>query len=211
MMLINTCSSTIIEDVSIFCQLESSRGIAYFYFDFNNPQKQRYENLVRSLIIQFYAQCPHTPNALAMIYSQNHNGNRQPNTDDLMTMLEVVIRCFEHSYIIIDALDECVEQDDLLNWIGKVVDWRLDSLHMLATSREEQDIKDCLGPRFSGQIRIQSTLIDQDILLHVRQTLQSDTKLKKWPEKVHREIEETLMEGADGMQVSETVKPKNAS
>ena len=181
------------------CQLDPSLAIAYFYFDFNDREKQHHENLIRALITQFSAQCPSSPDALTRLYSQYHDGEQQPTGVDLLICLRHIIGCFQHAYIVLDALDECMEREELLVMIEEMVDWKLDNLHLLVTSRKERDIEDCLESRVSCQINIQQGVVDADIHIHICERLQNDTKLKKWPIKVQEEIEMVLMKGAHGM------------
>ena len=70
---------------------------------------------------------------------------------------------------------------------------------MLVTSRRENDIDATLSPLATCQIYMQSTLVDADILTFVRERLEHDPKLKKWPEHVRAEIKLTLIDGARGM------------
>jgi hypothetical protein len=106
---------------------------------------------------------------------------------------------FHQTFIILDALDECREREELLELVKKIVYWKLKNLHILATSRREKEIEEALEHLITSQICIQSTLVDTDIYIHLRERLQSDPKLRKWPVKVQKEIEETLMDGAHGM------------
>jgi hypothetical protein len=168
--------------------------MAYFYFDFNDREKQCHENLIRSLITQFSTQCTSCPDALTRLYSQCHDGKQQPAVTALLATLRHIIGGFRHAYIILDALDECTEREDLLAMIGEMVDWKLDNLHLLMTSRKERDIEDCLESQVSCQINIQQGVVDADIHIHICERLQNDTKLKKWPMKVQEEIETVLME-----------------
>ena len=193
------CSSTIIEDVYHHCKLDLSSAVAYFYFDFNDAQKQQSDNLIRSLITQLSFQSPSCPDALAALYSQNENGQRQPTTEGLMITLKSILRGFRHAYVIVDALDECGDWEQLRALIEDITEWKLGTLHVLTTSRKEQDIGDCLGPRVSAQINLHSALVNVDIQTHLCERLRNDTKLKKWPTKVHKQIEVALMEKADGM------------
>ena len=111
-----------------------------------------------------------------------------------MKTLRSILNNFEHTYIILDALDECAERKELLDLIGDIVDWNLDIIHILVTSRKERDIEDYLQSRVTSQINIQSTLVKADIQVHVRERLQNDPSMKKWPLEIRGEIEEELME-----------------
>ena len=199
MLLITDCSSTIIEDVLRHCQSDPTFVTAYFYFDFSDTLKQSSESLVRSLITQLSSQSPSCPEALKSLYSQNLNGQRQPTTDDLMVILKYIVGSFQHVYVIIDALDECRDREQLLPLIEEMVEWELGNLHILATSRQERDIEECVGPLVSAQINLHSVQVNADIHTHLRERLKNDFKLKKWPAKIHGQIEAALMDGAHGM------------
>ena len=106
---------------------------------------------------------------------------------------------FNHVYLLIDALDECTDREDLLQIIEELNSWKLDNLHILVTSRRENDIEAAFQPLVMCQLYIQSALVDADIRVHVLERLSNDLKLKKWPINVQEEIENTLTEGAKGM------------
>jgi hypothetical protein len=177
---------------------DSSIAVVYFYFDFNDNEKQRHENLIRSLIIQVSMQSKDTPEALNALFTHSQNGQRQPTIEGLTLTLQRMVSDFHKSFIILDALDECKERKELLELIESIVNWKLEMLHLLATSRRENDIEETLAPLLTGQICIQSVLVDADIHIHIRERLQNDTKLR-WPEDVQIEIEEALVSGANGM------------
>jgi hypothetical protein len=199
MSLIKVCSSAIIQDVLQHCQSDSELAVVYFYFDFNDVEKQRHENLIRSLIVQLSMQSTNTPEALNTIYSRCQEGQQQPTTDALILTLQHMLVDFDQTFIILDALDECKEREELLELLEKFVDWKLNGSHILATSRREKDIEETLEPLITGQICIQSAVVNADIQICLRERLQYDPKLRKWPVMVQKEIETTLMDGAHGM------------
>jgi hypothetical protein len=194
-------SSAIIHEISSHCERDQSLAVAYFYFDFNDGRKQLVNNLIRSLITQLSKQCSSVPVGLVTLYSNCLNGQNQPSTTSLTRVLRDILTSsfFRHAYIVLDALDECSEQDDLLSFLGDVTDWELDSLHILATSRQDRTTIEYLECRISGAIDIQSAVIDTDIQIHIQERLRTDLSLKKWPSGVQDEIETSLMESAHGM------------
>ena len=73
---------------------------AYFYFDFNNPEKQKYNNLI-CLLIKQLSWCFQTiPSALWELYSQKQNGTQKPMLGALLTLLKELCKPFMHTYII---------------------------------------------------------------------------------------------------------------
>jgi hypothetical protein len=136
---------------------------------------------------------------LLQLHSRHRDGNRQPKTEDLIDVLKHLIETFQAVFIVADALDECTDRDDLLDFIEEVAQWGLSNLRILVTSRREQDIVDRLEPTVWGQVNLQSDVVHRDISIHIKERLLSDNKLKKWPVEIQKVIEETLLKGAQGM------------
>ncbi|KAH0541723.1 hypothetical protein FGG08_003815 [Glutinoglossum americanum] len=196
-------SSTVVEDVLHHCDHDSSLAVAYFYFDFNDIEKQQHEKMIRSLITQLSMQCASTPKVLESLFSSKMNGNQQPMASELLMALRQMIQNCSETFIIVDALDECKERQDLLTDIEEIAEWKTGKLHILATSRRERDIEEGIEHLVNDgdKICIQSTLVSEDISTYVRERLQTDRRLKRWQNKpeAKQEIEETLTKKAEGV------------
>jgi hypothetical protein len=177
--------------------------VAYFYFDFNDLQKQTPELMVRSLISQLLQQCIKIPLILETLHSSCENGQRQPSIYALLDALQGTIHQFPETYIVLDALDECTDRPELMNILESIAGWQLDELHLLVTSRKERDIESSLECLIedSNIICLQSKFVDEDIRSYVHQRLAVDKNLKKWQKDsdIVYEIETALMEGSQGM------------
>jgi hypothetical protein len=174
--------------------------VAFFYFDFNNKDTLP-NSVLRSLIEQFSVQCATIPNALQSLFSKNDQGgaHRGPSQEDLMLTLKIIIRSFQTAYIVFDALDECPERSTFLTVLRDIHSWEFGPLHFLATSRKERDIEDVLDGLISHEMRMDESLVDSDILVHVTRTLENDVKFRGWSTKEKEMVKTTLMEGACGM------------
>jgi hypothetical protein len=117
----------------------------------------------------------------------------------LPTTLKRVVAAFQHAYIVVDALDECMEREAVLELLHDVMGFDSGSLHVLITSRNEQEIGDSLARHPHKDVDLVETVVAEDIAIHVRKQLENDLKLKKWPEKVRADIQESLLAGAHGM------------
>lgn len=196
-------SSTIIENVLHLCANDPGKAAAFFYFDFSETSKQNPEPMVKSLITQLSQQCVQIPWPLDSLYSSCGNGLRQPSSDALLDVLQQMCQEIPATYIILDALDECIDRDELMSTIEIFSGWKLESLHFLVTSRKERDIQETLENLVdkSNILPLQSLVIEKDIQQYVRHRLSVDNKLKKWrrdPE-ISNEIEVALINGAHGM------------
>ena len=194
-------SSTILENVLEQYSEKSNSAVLFFYFEFNAPEKQRHEKMIRSLICQLSKQSKNP--VLQNLYSSCSNGGRQPPGEYLLNTLHQMMTSVGSTYIILDALDECEDRHELFTNLEQIVSWEDVNLHVLVTSRRETDIDEALTPLSSSRnrMRIQSTLVNADIRTYVHDRLQVDRKLKRWQKDLNmqREIEDTLMEKADGM------------
>lgn len=173
--------------------------IGYFYFDFNDTEKQRLDRMIRSILFQVSQRTSDGQQALSHFYERHENGQRQPPQDSVQELLCKTLGVTDSTYIILDALDECTERDDLLSFLKSLVQQQLAGLRILATSRREWDIEEPLRSVSDFNINIQSAIVDDDIRTYIDARLITDPKLSKWPENVRTEILEQLMEKADGM------------
>ncbi|KAF7971442.1 hypothetical protein HWV62_21216 [Athelia sp. TMB] len=150
------------------------------------------------------------PAALVKMYG---GGHEQPTLKSLQLTLRHIIENFEHTYIVIDALDECVDRPKLLAWIEQILRERSSRLHLLLSSRWEQDILDQFDaiPSFP-RILLSGKAATKDIESYVDAML---CKVIKWTAEIRARVKQALMNGADGMfrwvafQIAELVKCRN--
>lgn len=173
--------------------------MAFYYFDFSNNGKNDIDSLVRALLAQLLPQCPSNAKCLDSFYSQIQGGVQQRNIDFLLQMLLEFVQSFEQAYIVIDALDECSECQELMKFIEVVCSWGSTQFHIFVTSRQLPEIEVTIKDLATDCICLQESQITQDINMFVYQRLQSDRKFQKWPPDVRAEIQETLIMGAGGM------------
>ena len=102
----------------------------------------------------------------------------------IRSLLKDAVACTGHKYIILDVLDESADREDFVTFIRELVDLQQEGLRVMITSRREKDIEEQLGSIANYNINIQSAIVDEDIRVYVRDRLATDSKLKKWPEKV---------------------------
>lgn len=195
-------SSAIIQDL----EETTYQPVLYFYFNFNDISKQSLDSMIRSLISQLYNKQEDIREQLNSLFSSCEDGRRQPTTESLNISLRQMIQQVGEVWIVLDALDECntrKETEALLLWIKCILDSELRNVHLIVTSRPEQDIESAISEwaRTEDMIAIQKAFVTNDIREYVRTKIREDEGLKRWrsiPE-VQDEIENRLMEKADGM------------
>ena len=173
--------------------------VAYFYFDFQNNEKQKVKNFLRSIIAQLFDCNEETLKVAEQFYNDNSHGRTTPSIQSSKAAIRQLIDKLPSVYFVIDALDECNDRVSLLECFEDFCSWRQDSLHILATSRQETDIEECFLVIANCKLSLEDSVIDEDILRYVRYQLNHDKKLSKWSEELRTEIEKALLEGAQGM------------
>jgi hypothetical protein len=198
-------SSTIVEHLLQHCHDNNSMVTVYFYFDFNDTQKQDPELMLRSLLCQLLQRSIVVPKGVDALFSSCEDGQRQPSAHALLDVLQQAIQEFTQVYAVIDALDECTQRSDLMDMLETVAGWQLNNLHLLVTSRKERDIERSLEVYVEegDTICLQRDVVDRDIQRYVQQRLSDNKGLAKWNKDVaiRQEIEAALMQGACGMYV----------
>ncbi|KAJ7112614.1 ankyrin repeat-containing domain protein [Mycena epipterygia] len=189
-------SSTVIAQLFDDQATVGTSAVAYFYFDFRNEQNQLVEIMLRSIILQLSAQSP----SKYMILDQQYNlskGQTLPTYQNLLDILEKLLLEFGHTYIVLDALDECNEQDLLVGLISLLRGWSSTTpVHLLFTSQT----RDLFTASFKGveYVPLELETTQEDIATFVTSELESNSKLKRWA-KHTTEITRKVVEKSNGM------------
>jgi hypothetical protein len=123
-------------------------------------------------------------------------GYQQPSTRSLQDTLHRIIDGLRMTYIIIDSLDECIEQEKLLLWINQIVSRKTGNLHMVVASRPEREISDVLRPLDPNCVDLVAETANHDITIYLERQL---LKVKKWDDETRDIIRSTLTTRAEGM------------
>ena len=180
-----------------------SLGIAYFFFDGRDSQKelQLHNKLIRTLISQL-SDTRHggITERLADLYKRCGEV-QQPSDEQLQNVLRDILDKFSKVYIMIDALDECTERETTLNWVKKLVsdpNRKVANLHIVVTSRPERDISDVFAVLDPHSIDV-GEANTKDIVEYLK--LQVESKFMKYDENTRAKIMTELEKHAEGSYV----------
>jgi Cdc6-like AAA superfamily ATPase len=175
-----------------------------FYFDFSDIAKQKIDGVLRSLVFQLYKLGFH-PKDLDRLYESHLDGERQPDTATLTNCFYSMMKGLKTTtYIILDALDECIERKELLQWMKELFTMPdLSHIHLIATSRPEEEFLNRI-PGWLGKERclsLDKKAVDADIRSYVTATLKqnSDFVDKRLSQDLLEWISNKVGDGADGM------------
>ena len=176
-------------------------GIAFFYFAFNDQSKQDASAMLRAVLLQLSTQLQDKHMDLTRLHNSYKPGI--PSIPVTLDYLHRLIQRFDHVYILLDVLDESPRhqtREPVLDTLETIRNWSLQGLHLLVTSRYEQDIHDPLDPGPAQKVGMRNVEIDKDIDDFVSRRLDEDRKLRKWIP-FRDKIQKALAEGAKGLYV----------
>ena len=148
-LLVHRVSSMIIQDVFAL-RADELVSMAYFYFDFRDINKQNRRDLLLSLVTQLSDQSHRHCDILNDFYLNHGSGAEQPSEDGLMQCLKDTLTIPDQPpvYLIIDALDECLDtfglpspREKVLDLVRELVEFSPLNLRLCVTSRPEVDIR----------------------------------------------------------------------
>ena len=202
-------SSAIIRHIKALCK-PGRAHLAYFYFDFRDKKKQNARNLMTSLLSQLSTFSDASCDVITLLYSTHENGMQKPIDDDLAKCLKQMLSVLaEHPiYIVMDALDECPDdsgwpktpREEVLDVVRDLVGVHLPNLRICITSRPEVDIKSILNQLTIHVVSLHDQSEQQmGIADYVSTVVNSDRKMRVWPDEDKDLVVKELSERADGM------------
>jgi hypothetical protein len=103
-------------------------------------------------------------------YSQVGEDSRLADYDQLILLFESLLEVFTEVYIIIDALDECIEQDETCAFIEELCNRRLPGVRILASSNTTQsrETEATLTRLKTDKLYVSVGSVNHDIESHIR-------------------------------------------
>ncbi|KAJ5115984.1 hypothetical protein N7456_000332 [Penicillium angulare] len=188
--------STIIEDIEKECESDNSKYLAYWYFEFSDSISQNVDSLTRSLIRQL-SRSPLLPPVFDLFEDHKMKGG-EPSSKKIKQVFKDTLAIVPGNiYLIFDALDECGEngsseqRERLFELVNDLMGEHRNKLHILATSRPEQDIKDELEPLMTSTIDLEAHLAE-DVKSFVVNTLNKH-KFKRFSADMKELVKEKLL------------------
>jgi hypothetical protein len=174
-------------------------GIAFFYFSFNDTSKQDVSGFLRAVLLQLSNQSNDAQAILTHLHSRCKHG--EPPIPLLLQCVRLAVQKFQEVYLIVDALDESPRhgaRERVLETLADFRNWSLRGFHILATSRDEIDIRENLAPSNTEDISMKNTAVNQDIENFIRGHLKRDRAMQKWSTH-HSQIKDVLTAKAGGV------------
>ncbi|KAK0723571.1 Pfs, NACHT and ankyrin domain protein [Lasiosphaeria miniovina] len=174
-----------------------------FFFDFREKDKQRLDDLLRSLIFQLSSQHVNAQQALDELFALCNEGTKQPATDAMTGTLRKMLQHSPRAWVVLDALDECSTRGELLDWLETLASPDLAHIQLIATSRLIGELESGLGWWFRDDcmIPIDNASVGEDIGSYVKARLRTGQLQKRWASEpaILDEIESAIRKMAGAM------------
>lgn len=176
--------------------------VVFYYFSFSDPAKQTVRNFLNSALLQLIQKRDSLHKSLCQLYDEYRLA--EPPLARVVDALQSALVSAGDVFIVLDALDECPLQNDerplLLSTLSQVIGWRIPGLRVLVTSRDDDDIQRYIkGLLTMEAISIQGEAVSSDIRSHVQKELDAEFLNHGWPADLKPEVEEALVDGAQGV------------
>ena len=195
-------SYTMIEDIKAFRDTKKNVGnigLGAFYFTFSDTQKQSYEDMLGSLVVQL-AWKKDGFDLLQKAYDDKGRG--KPRRVELEKILLLSLKAYETVYLALDALDESPEENntrqDMLSRLEELVR-NSGNVKIVATSREERRIEQSMVRLGAERIKVAESKVNDDIRKYVASELSKDPRLSSLTSATTELIKADLSSRADGM------------
>lgn len=197
-------ASTIIDHVSSHCKNgeEGKFGFAYFYFDFSDSDYIDYGRMIRSLLKHL----GHSSRKADGVLLQQLNGfwvqNLQPSFEGIFSCFRELLKQFNMTYIVLDALDECDDWPRLAEALVRILGWQ-EKLKILLISRKEPRIQAVINDMEISKtvISFDGIGVDNDMRAYIGSKWKSDFRFWAQDQTAERraEMEDQLVRKAGGM------------
>jgi len=178
----------------------SNTGVAVLgiYCDYKDFNQQSPWKFLASLLQQVISQQGEVAEQIKTAYREHAGRQTHPNFSECLNMLTVQIHTFSRVYVIVDALDECTEMNDVRRGLLEGILQMPSFVSILVTSR----FIPMIGETLDDPPRLVVKATDDDIYAHVKSRLDKE---KTWARRVRldhalaRKIGDSVVSRASGM------------
>ncbi|KAL6696840.1 ankyrin repeat-containing domain protein [Trichoderma pleuroticola] len=171
-------------------------GLAFFYYRFDRQETQKPEQLISNLIKQLGRNHELSLKKIQSFYERHKEEGSRPLIEELVHLLQVITSLFSRAYVVIDALDECDDNDySRTRLLNSLFAAQKKGLNICATSRNVHAIQQ----RFEDAIKWQVIPSENDIFSFL------DRRMAQLPDFVQsniplqKEIKESIESAIEGM------------
>lgn len=172
-------------------------GVSYLYCSYKRQEQQSTSSLLAAILKQLVQDKFSIAEPVTKLYDKHEIGKTRPSADELFDVLKIVIKSYTKTYVVLDALDECSDQEFDRNQLLKLCFMLQQdtNLNLMATSRKISDIVD----KFTGKPQLEVRADTADVKLYVKGQIARLPKCIQGDTDLQERIAEKIAEVVDGM------------
>ncbi|PQE16724.1 Ankyrin repeat-containing domain protein [Rutstroemia sp. NJR-2017a BBW] len=175
-------------------------GVAFVYCDHKLNDVQQHEFFICAIIRQLIERKQIMPEYAQTLYKNHIRTQSRPTSDEYLTLLQDVGEEYSEVYILIDALDECINKDREMIWNELLIDLKenVQNLRLLCTSRDIDSTETALSESTCIEIRAS----DGDMRAYIQGQIKSShslVRICRQDTSLENEILQVVVAKAEGM------------
>ncbi|KAL2786365.1 purine and uridine phosphorylase [Aspergillus keveii] len=137
----------------------------------HTQQVQKLDDILASILKQLVQSSPVIPDDLRAVYQRRRNDGPRLRQHEIYRFLESIFNVFSQIYIVVDALDECLDSDGTRNAvISNILNLQQSgNLSLLATARHIPEISARFEPYLTLEVQASDADVKCFILSHVHE------------------------------------------
>ena len=177
-------------------------ALAFVYYNYKEKLSQTIEYFVGVIMRQLVERKTIIPDYVHTLYKDHRGKGTNPTLTKYLELLQLLAKDCSEVYIIIDALDECVEKGGQPIWSDLIIKVQASTvnLNLLYTSRD-MDIRH-IAEIFRNPTVIPIRATETDIRTYAEEKLQSKNVLLQFCQQdptLQEDILQAVVSNADGM------------
>lgn len=177
--------------------LKHKTGVVFLYCSYRRHAEQKAANLLSALLKQLVQEQPLIPKPVRQLYDDHAKRGTLPLSDEISTLLLDIIKNFSKVFIVIDALDECRDDDGTRGkLLSEIRNLQAQSdINLMATSRLIPEIKQ----KFERDICLEVRAIDEDVKQYLDSQMSHLRSFVRENPTLLRLIKTSITKAVDGM------------
>jgi hypothetical protein len=174
-------------------------GVAYLFCNYKAQLEQTSTALLAAVLKQLIQNRPDAAAPVARMYENHQKQRSRPSRDEIFGALQSVCLAYSTVYLIVDALDECINQDgSRTQLIDRFRELEVKtSMRLLYTSRSIPEVTE----EFQYEPTLEVRASDHDVRRYVAGQLPRLPRCVQRERQLARDVQDKIAEAVDGMYV----------
>ena len=175
----------------------SSHGVAYVYCNYKAREKQNTSRILAAILKQLVQARLSLVDPVERLHKQHADRGTRPSPDEVFSVLQDVLVHYSTVYIVVDALDECLDSDGTWRqFLAKLRDLQAGrDVRLMATSRFIPEIVDY----FNEGLKLEVQASEEDVKRFVAGQIRRLPKCVQRDPALQEVIQKKIVETVDGM------------